>query len=231
MRCLLSRCLIVPTYATAMLQTTRLPQPFGDVRDSKADVRRRAARVQLCRILSGGARGLGGVRDRRVTATVPHVSGLISWRCSSRRRGVPRSSVFRARTRHGLPRAHVVRRANCHFRGTSIPDNRNFIIFSFHRLLSAAVPRASCACFVCSAYICTCLLPTSVGTCMLHSTTIGKMGLYTYKCCEGVSRNYSARKVRSGAETNNSGAFCRDSGRLVLSWNCFNSRNPYRAFE
>lgn len=126
----------IPTYATAMLQTTWLPQPFGYVRDSKADVRRRAARVQLCRILPGGT-CLGGVCGRPVTATVPHVSGLISWHCPSRGHGVSRCPVLRARARHGLPRAHVVHRANCHFRRASIPDNRNFIIFSFHRLLSA----------------------------------------------------------------------------------------------
>jgi len=60
-----------------MLQATRLPQPLGDLRDGEADVRRRAAGVQLCGILAGDTRDLG---DRRVTAAaaVPHVSRLIS---------------------------------------------------------------------------------------------------------------------------------------------------------
>lgn len=68
------------TYATAMLQTTRLAQPLGDLRDGEADVRRRAARVQLRGIFAGDARRLGGhVRqDCRVATAVPHVPGLIS---------------------------------------------------------------------------------------------------------------------------------------------------------
>lgn len=203
----MSRCPIVPTYTTAMLQTTRLPQPLGHIRDSKADVRRWAARVKLCRILAGGTRDLDGVHGRRVAAIAPHMSGLISWRCPSTGYSVSRSSGFRARARHGLPRAHVVHRANCHFRRASIPDNRNFIIFSFHRLLSAEVPCVSCV-----LRICMCLLPTLVGACD-SIQRLGKMvGLYTNAA--RVPRNYSARKIHSGAEMNNSGASCRDLGNL-----------------